>query len=456
MIFLVVIVLTLVATSCREDPEVSGTRLADTLGPNIIKSSTISETPVELQTQETVEESEIGPSPIAPQEPTPSVNGAATVPDETQLAVRSPTFEPAEQTPAPSLLQSITLVPVVGEFIRPTDLVHANDERVFVAEQGGVVWIVEDGERVSEPFLDITNLVRSAQLEQGLLSLVFDPNYPEVKNFYVYYTDLRGDVVVSRFEVDPEKPNRALPGSEEILLLIEQPFANHNGGQLRFGPDSLLYIGVGDGGGGGDQFNNGQNPTTFLGTLLRIGVNVESGYVIPSDNPFVDVESIPSEIWSIGLRNPWRFSFDKETGALYLSDVGQARWEEINFQQPGQGGGANYGWNITEGSHCFDAETCERDGFVDPVVEYSHTEGGCSVTGGYVYRGQLFPEMWGNYIFGDYCSGIIWSLIQESSGQWDKNLLLEVGFTISSFGEDVNGELYALDHTSGTIYHLQP
>ena len=451
-IFLVAIILLLFVSSCQNNAEDISTSTN-----NSSATATKSETPIDPSAQETSAAGDSDSSPTAALE---RMTAAAATPNPIvgQTSVSAPTPEPPTQTPTPTptLLQSISLVPFAGEFERPTDLVHANDEQLFVVEQGGAVWIVRNGERIPEPFLDITDRVKSSELEQGLLSIAFHPRYPEVNSFFAYYTNLRGDVVISRFKIDNEGEGRALAESEEILLIIEQPFNNHNGGQLKFGPDNLLYIGVGDGGSAGDPFNNGQNPTTLLGTLLRIGVDVESGYMIPDDNPFVNEPSIPDEIWSFGLRNPWRLSFDRETGALYLSDVGQSTWEEINFQQPGSSGGANYGWNVAEGNHCFGAESCDTSRFVQPAAEYSHIEGGCSVTGGYVYRGRLFPEMRGNYIFGDYCSGFIWSLIQEASGEWKKNLILEGGFNISSFGEGVNGELYVLDHTSGTIYHLQP
>ena len=449
-IFLVAIILLLFVSSCQNNAEDISTSTN-----NSSATATKFETPIDPSAQETSAAVDSDSSPTAALERT---TAAAATPNPIvgQTAVSAPTPEPPTQTPTPTLLQSISLVPFAGRFERPTELVHAYDEQLFVVEQAGLVWIVRDGERNPEPFLDITAQVKSSELEQGLLSIAFHPRHPEVNSFFVYYTNLLGDVVISRFKIDNEGEDRALAESEEILLTIEQPFNNHNGGQLKFGPDNLLYIGVGDGGSAGDPFNNGQNPTTLLGTLLRIGVDVESGYMIPDDNPFVNEPSIPDEIWSFGLRNPWRLSFDRETGALYLSDVGQSTWEEINFQQPGSSGGANYGWNVAEGNHCFGAESCDTSRFVQPAAEYSHIEGGCSVTGGYVYRGRLFPEMRGNYIFGDYCSGFIWSLIQEASGEWKKNLILEGGFNISSFGEGVNGELYVLDHTSGTIYHLQP
>jgi glucose/arabinose dehydrogenase len=429
-----------------------------TTGDATSTSFIVTETPTNFdptQVQSNQETEEVGENGSF-QAPTQTTDIVTAIPTLKASMPATPTAPLATSTPTPSIVQSIRLVPIYGPFVRPTELVNANDDRLFVVEQGGIIWIVEDNERVAEPFLDITNQINSSQLEQGLLSLAFHPNYPENNAFFVYYTDIRGDVAISRFRVDPEQQNRALIDSEEILLTIDQPYVNHNGGQLQFGPDNMLYIGVGDGGSAGDPFNHGQNPSTLLGTLLRIDVNVEDGYSIPPDNPFIEDPSILDEIWAIGLRNPWRFSFDRVSGALYLSDVGQSRWEEINFEASHSGGGGNYGWNVTEGDHCFTSDSCDTSGFIRPVAEYSHEEGGCSVTGGYVYWGKLYPEMWGNYFFGDFCSGFIWSLLQESNGGWRKNLVLQGGFNISSFGEDVNGELYVLDHAAGTIYRLQP
>jgi glucose/arabinose dehydrogenase len=442
------------ATACQDDQGIT----VITTGDAPSTSTQVTETPTNsdpTRIQSNNETKEVGENGSS-QSPTQTRGIATAIPTLTASMPATPTMPTATSTPAPSLIQSISLVPVTGGFVRPTDLVHANDDRLFVVEQDGKIWIVEDNQKIEESFLDITDRVGSSQLEQGLLSLAFHPRYPEIKTIFVNYTDLLGATVISRFAVDPAKPDKALAESEEILLIIDQPFGNHNGGQLKFGPDQMLYIGLGDGGSAGDPFNHGQNPSTLLGTLLRIDVNVGDGYTIPTDNPYLEDASIPDEIWATGLRNPWRFSFDRDSGGLYLSDVGQSSWEEINYQEPGSGGGANYGWNITEGHHCFASETCEISGFITPVAEYSHDEGGCSVTGGYVYRGKLYPEMRGNYFFGDFCSGFIWSLVQEAGGEWRKNLVFQAGFNISSFGEDVDGELYVLDHTSGTINRLQP
>lgn len=354
-------------------------------------------------------------------------------------------------------MESISLEPIASGFFHPTFLTHAFDERLFVTEQHGLISIVQDGRRLETPFLDITDRVSDQASEQGLLSVVFHPNYAENGWFFVNYTDLNGDTVVSRFEVT-EDPNVADPNSEFVLLFIDQPYANHNGGQLQFGPDGYLYIGMGDGGSANDPDDNGQDPNALLGSLLRIDVNKTgngTNYAIPADNPFAnDRPGWRPEIWAIGLRNPWRFSFDRDTGDLYLADVGQNQYEEVNFNPAGSTRGLNYGWPIMEATHCFREENCSPDGLVIPIAEYDHSFG-CSITGGYVYRGQQYPALNGYYFFADYCSGIIWML---PAGDTDTEAVVvaESGLVISSFGEDSAGELYVLDHSEGTVYQIQP
>jgi glucose/arabinose dehydrogenase len=239
-----------------------------------------------------------------------------------------------------------------------------------------------------------------------------------------------------------------------VLLRIDQPAANHNGGQLQFGPDGYLYIGMGDGGRAGDPWGNAQNPDVLLGKLLRIDVAGEGAYRIPPDNPFVDRSNVRPEIWALGLRNPWRYSFDAMTQDFYVADVGQNTYEEVDFQSAGSGGGENYGWDVMEGRHCFEpASGCDTTGLVLPVAEYDHSLG-CSITGGYVYRGSRYPALNGVYFFGDYCSGRIWGLRRQDGGRWQMALLQESGVTISSFGEDAGGELYVLNYGDGMIYRL--
>jgi glucose/arabinose dehydrogenase len=348
---------------------------------------------------------------------------------------------------------AVQLTPIAGGFERPTFLTHAGDGRLFVSEQVGRIYIIENGQVLPTPFLDIQDRVGSEALEQGLLSFVFYPDSPQSGRFFVNYTNLDGNTVISRFQVNAGDPNTADPSSEQIIMSINQPFGNHNGGQLQFGPDGYLYIGMGDGGSGGDPENNGQNPATLLGALLRIDVDGGEPYAVPADNPFVGNPNAADEIWAYGLRNPWRFSFDRLTGDLYLSDVGQRIWEEINFQPVVSSGGQNYGWNILEGNHCYDTENCDSAGTILPVAEYSH-DSGCSITGGYVYRGSQFPALTANYFFADYCTGIMWGLFRQPDGSWLQNVVLESGRTVSSFGEDVAGELYLLDHASGEVLQI--
>jgi len=312
-----------------------------------------------------------------------------------------------------------------------------------------------------------------------LLSVAFPPAYGSRGYFYVDYTNLAGDTVIARYKVSPD-PNLADPSSEEILLTISQPYANHNGGQLAFGPDGYLYIGMGDGGSGGDPGNRAQNPGELLGKILRIDVEqastpippaggiqvffpvifrvgVDPPYRIPPNNPFIKTPGYRPEIWALGLRNPWRFSFDRTTGDLFIADVGQDAWEEVDFQPAGSSGGQNYGWRILEGAHCYNPSSgcVPPPGYVAPAFEYSHGTGdsnGCSVTGGFVYRGNTYPSMQGIYFYGDYCRGKIWGAV--NTGSWQTSLLTTAPFSISSFGEDENAELYAVDFGNGRIFQV--
>ncbi|MDH4068614.1 MAG: PQQ-dependent sugar dehydrogenase, partial [Dehalococcoidia bacterium] len=258
--------------------------------------------------------------------------------------------------------------------------------------------------------------------------------------------------VLSRFSLDEENTNIADPQSEVVIMEVAQPYSNHNGGQLAFGPDGYIYIGLGDGGSGGDPLGNGQNLSTLLGSILRIdvsGLSAPGDYEIPADNPFVGIEGARPEIWAYGLRNPWRFSFDSETGLLWAGDVGQNLWEEIDIISKG----ANYGWNIMEGFHCYSPSTdCNQSGLTLPVVEYGRSQG-CSVTGGYVYRGAQIASLQGHYIYGDYCSGNIWALAYDGSAVTENKLLVDSSLSITSFGVDVTGNLYILDRQGG-IYTL--
>jgi glucose/arabinose dehydrogenase len=351
---------------------------------------------------------------------------------------------------AQASLPRISLTKVVGGLTQPVHITHAGDRsgRLFVVEQTGRIRIVTNGVLLNQPFLDITNRV-SCCGEQGLLSVAFPPNYASKNYFYVNYTNVAGDTVVARYLITSR--NVADPNSEKILLTIKQPFANHNGGQLAFGPDGYLYIGMGDGGGVGDPQNNAQNPASLLGKILRI--DVESGvtpYAIPPTNPFIRTNAYRGEIWALGLRNPWRFSFDRWTGNLYIADVGQGVYEEVNVQSASSPGGENYGWRLMEGAHCYNSNICNQTGLVLPVVEYDHSLG-CSVTGGMVYRGRAYRPLWGTYFYGDFCSGRIWGLRRLGQG-WQSDLLITTPYRISTFGEDQAGNLYIADITNGNIF----
>lgn len=350
----------------------------------------------------------------------------------------------------------------------PVDLINAGDGsgRLFIVERGGRIRIW-DG-RVQRTFLDIGSRVNtndSGGDERGLLGLAFPPDYSTKGHFYVNYissaTSPRGATVISRFSVNRANPNDALETSEEVLLIISQPEPNHNGGQIHFGPDGYLYIGMGDGGGAGDvhgSIGNGQATNTFLGKMLRIDVegtpDPGSNYAIPSDNPFLLDPEVPDEIWSFGLRNPWRWSFDRKTGDMYIADVGQYEWEEVNFIPASSTGGENFQWRRIEGFNTFNIGTQITKGTsTDPVFEYDHNAGS-SITGGYVYRGQEHPRMEGIYFFGDYNSGRVWGLQQDPSGNWIDRQLLETSLRISSFGEDEAGNLYVASLFTGAIHRL--
>jgi glucose/arabinose dehydrogenase len=342
-------------------------------------------------------------------------------------------------------------------FERPVDFQHAGDgsDRLFVVEQSGVISVFQNETDVSDKqiFLNIESTVKDQGNEEGLLGLAFHPDFESNGFFYVNYTaGSPNRTVISRFKVSAAEPNQADPSSELVILEIPQPFSNHNGGQLSFGPDGFLYIAVGDGGSGGDPQNHGQNLKTLLGTIVRIDVNAQEGglnYGIPSDNPFVNnTEGNREEIYAYGLRNPWRFSFDSETGTLWTGDVGQNRAEEIDIITKG----GNYGWRLMEGFECFNpANGCDKTGLELPVLEYTHDSGNVSVTGGFVYRGSQLEELQGFYIYGDFVSGRIWTLDTADTGNPVVNELVKAPFNISSFGIDQQNELY-LCGFDGKIY----
>ncbi|MCB0706950.1 MAG: PQQ-dependent sugar dehydrogenase [Saprospiraceae bacterium] len=349
----------------------------------------------------------------------------------------------------------IQLEVIASGFTRPVDIANAGDERIFVVEQPGSIRVIDGNGNVSPtPFLSITNTVNDNGNERGLLGLAFHPDYANNGYFFVNYTGTGGNTFVSRFSVSDFNPNIADASSEEVILTFNQPNSNHNGGDLNFGPDGYLYIGTGDGGGGGDTQNNAQTTSKYLGKMLRIDVDNGTPYSIPVDNPFVNDAAVLDEIWAIGLRNPWRFSFDRQTGDLWIGDVGQELWEEIDFQPAGSTGGQNYGWRCYEGFHTFNTNNClPASEYVEPIFEYySNTPTGCSVTGGFVYRGCRFPEMVGYYMFADYCTGKFWAIAPDGQGGWDSFELADLdNFEFSAFGEDWNGELYVAYLGDGTI-----
>ncbi len=350
--------------------------------------------------------------------------------------------------------------PVAEGFVEPTAMAHAGDGSgvLYIVEKPGTVRKLVDSERVEEPFLDITDRVGSSGYEQGLLGIAFPPDYEDSRVFYLHYTDLNGNTVVSRFTVADN--DIADPASEQVILTQEQPYPNHNGGQLQFGPDGYLYIGLGDGGSGGDPQGNGQRLDTWLGKILRIDVDpatVPAGqaYAIPEDNPLIGQEGALPEIFAYGLRNPWRFTFDAETGDMLIADVGQNQVEEINLLPPNPGTALNFGWNPMEGSTCYLNPNCDPSLFTLPIMEYTHDQGGCSVTGGEVYYGENLPDIYGTYIFADYCSGLVWQGVRNDDGTWTMSNPVESGLSISSFGVDEQGEVYVLDLAGGIVYRLE-
>ncbi len=360
---------------------------------------------------------------------------------------------PAASTPA--ALPALQLTSSVAGLASPVGLESARDGsgRLFVLEQAGRIRIIRNGAVTAAPFLDITAKVASGG-ELGLLGLAFHPAYASNRKFYVDYTRPLGsqwETVIAEYLASAANPDQADAASERILLTVAQPFSNHNGGQLAFGPDGFLYIALGDGGSGGDPMGNGQNLQALLGKILRIDVNGSSGgrpYAIPPDNPFATGGGAP-EIFAYGFRNPWRFSFDSATGTLFAGDVGESSFEEVDIVQKG----ANYGWNIMEGSHCFAPATgCNMTGLTLPINDYGRDQGS-TVIGGSVYRGSAIPALVSAYVFGDFGSGRIWGLRQGSSGAWERTQLAATGKSISSFGRDENGELYVVDY-SGAVWRL--
>lgn len=404
--------------------------------------------------------------PTASLQPTPTATEAMPTASAAHTAnpvlpaepVSTPTAEiaPTSTATAPSTFpdpQSASWRLIVDNLERPVAVVDAGDgsDRLFIVEQAGVIRIFQGGELLAQPFLDIRQRVGSRGNEQGLLGLAFHPAYAANGFFYVNYTNRNGDTVIARFSVTPDNVNRADAQSEKLLLKVDQPYANHNGGAVVFGPDGYLYLGLGDGGSGGDPQGNAQSLHTHLGKILRLDVDGGDPYAVPAGN--MSGDALP-EIWAYGLRNPWRFSFDRLNGDLYIADVGQNAWEEVNFLAAGSPAGANFGWDYREGFHPYEGQAPASRILIEPVVEYDHSQG-CSVTGGYVYRGERLPAWNGVYLYGDYCSGLIWGLLRDQDGAWQTRILFETDANISSFGEDAHGELYLVD-LQGGVYQLKP
>lgn len=381
---------------------------------------------------------------ITPLSPTAMIPATQT---ESSPQTEPPTAVPQTETPSATNVSQFPDATayewrlIASGLTRPVDLQSAYDGsgRLFIIEKYGVIRLFKDGLLLQEPFLNIDDRVNDRGNEMGLLGFAFHPNFEQNGYFYVNYTGEGGHTFISRFQASGDTAD---PNSETILLTVNQPYPNHNGGAVTFGPDGYLYLGLGDGGAGGDPLKNGQNTESLLGKILRIDVDQGDPYAIPADNPF------GNEVWAYGLRNPWRISFDQVTGDLWIGDVGQNVWEEIDYLPAGSPGGANFGWSIMEASYGYDGEA--QPGLLLPAAEYSH-DFGCSVTGGYVYRGAM-PEWNGVYLYGDYCSGIIWGLINVN-GQWQSQSLFEAGTTITSFGQDESGEVYLLSDT-GNVFIL--
>ncbi len=398
-----------------------------------------------------------GIAPTSTADGTPGISSSAPPIDTSipsvlplETAAGTATFEP---TPAAFPPPPVGLHSIAGGLDRPVYLTHSGDGsgRLFLVEKPGTIRIVQGGALLPAPFLDIRDLVKSSGSEQGLLGLAFAPDYSSSGRFFVHYIDQDGNTVIARYRASSD-PDLADPASAAVILRIDQPYANHNGGDLAFGPDGYLYIGMGDGGSEGDPLGTGQRLDTLLGKILRIDVRGDT-YAIPVDNPFLNQQGARPEIWAYGLRNPWRFSFDRATGDLYIGDVGQDSYEEIDFQAAGSAGGPNYGWSIMEGFHPYKGGSIA--GLTPPVAEYDHTSGNCSVTGGYVYRGSAISALAGIYVFGDYCTGQTWVLHRFPEG-WGMAQWFGMNIAISSFGEDEAGELYVLDYRGGGAFRLEP
>ena len=354
---------------------------------------------------------------------------------------------------------SIQLISFSTGYTLPLGVENCGDNRLFIVQKTGQIIICDTvGVKLTMPYLDISDRILTSGSEQGLLGLAFDPKYNANGFFYVNYINKSGNTQISRFKVSTNR-NVADISSEKFILSIQQPYANHNGGCMRFGKDGFLYIAVGDGGSGGDPQNNAQNPTSLLGKILRINVTGASTYTIPANNPFVDSANYKKEIWALGVRNPWRFSFDAASGALVIADVGQDAWEEVDLQYAKSKGGENYGWRCYEGNHAYNTTGClAQSNYKSPVYEYPHSDvtGDCSITGGFIYRGKRYPSLNGKYFFADYCSGIIRTLTMNDGSVSGQDVLNGDDFAYTSFGEDKNRELFITNYVTGSVYRIAP
>ncbi len=399
------------------------------------------------------------PSLLATSTPTATFTPTAA-PSVVSTVAAAPSHTPTAPSAAPTAATwnppPLALAEIASGLQRPLWVGGAGDGsgRLFVVEQAGTIRVIRDGRLVARPYLDIRDMVSSGG-ERGLLGLTFAPTYARDGRFYVDATDPDGNTFIAEFQAPDPAADTADPTSERVILRITQPFANHNGGGIVARPDGTLWIGTGDGGSGGDPLGNGQRLSTLLGKLLRIDPQATQGlpYAVPPDNPFADQAGARSEIWAFGLRNPWRFSFDRATGDLWIGDVGQDRWEEVDRVRAGDPGGSNFGWNVMEGDHCYSpAAGCASSGLTLPVAEYDHGQG-CAITGGFVYRGAAIPALAGTYLYADSCSGRIWGL-EAAAAAPRPRVLADTGASITSFGEDDAGELFVTDIAGGSVSRL--
>lgn len=393
-------------------------------------------------------EQELAPTTTVPPTTTQGLASTTTATTTSTTAATTTSVEPTTTTTLPPL-QGVQFDEVAGGLTDPLFVTVApGSTDLYVVEQGGTISVVRDGRVLDQQFLDIHRLVARGGNEQGLLGLAFSPDYPTDPRIFVDYTNTIGNTTIASYRVID---GVADPGSAEILLTVKQPASNHNGGMVLFGPDGYLYVGLGDGGAAGDKYGNGQNTDTVLAAILRIDVSGDTGYAIPPDNPFAGGGGAP-EIWDYGLRNPWRFSMDG--GLLYIADVGQNKYEEVDVAPVAQGG-LNFGWPITEALHCYKpSQGCDTAGITLPVVEYSHSDG-CSITGGYVYHGAAIPELDGAYFYSDYCSGWIRSFRYADGAATDEQQWIDSIGNVTSFGLDADGELLVVTR-GGTVYRMVP